>query len=132
MCAHLHRENGEACRPRVYLSLVAVFCIAATLATGTLFAGSTKPGQLFMPQGGAAPTANGDYIMATGGLNTPYRMFVEVPQGLSRLRVQINDADVGAGGLGEAAANRDRQRTAPWDTTATYSLFNPSGRWSRP
>jgi len=106
--------------------LILVTCLALLGAAGAQ-AGSTRPGELFMPQGENAPTASGDYIMSTGGLNTPYRYFIEVPAGTSRLVVDLFDADVGAGGTGEAAANRDRQRGGSWDTTATYRLYDPSG-----
>ncbi len=94
---------------------------------GILEAGSTRSGELFMPQGGGAGTPSGDYIMSSGGLATFYRYFIEVPAGTSRLVIDLFDADVGAGGTGEAAANRDRQRGGSWNTTATYSLRDPSG-----
>ena len=60
--------------------------------------------QLFMPQGSASGTANGDYI--TTGIDDPYRYFVEVPAGASRLVVDLFDADWGAGGAGEAEIAR--------------------------
>ncbi len=97
-------------------------------AAGAAYAGSTRPGELFMPQGGGAGTANGDFIMADPpGLNTFYRYFIEVPAGTSRLVVDLFDADVGAGGTAEAAASRDRARGGSFNTTATYSLRDPSG-----
>ena len=111
--------------------LVLVTC-TTVLASAELNAGSTRPGELFMPQGGAATTDNGDFIMATPspGLGEPYHYFIEVPPNLSQLVVELFDADVGAGGGTEAAANRDRARSNPgndWNTTATYTLYNPSG-----
>jgi hypothetical protein len=80
-----------------------------------------------MPQGGTAGTGNGDYVSDAGGLNTVYRYFVEVPPGLSRLAVEIFDADVGLGGAAETTAGRDRDRGGVFTTTAAYSLINPAG-----
>ncbi|NWG01082.1 MAG: hypothetical protein HXY19_09085, partial [Thermoanaerobaculaceae bacterium] len=100
----------------------------ALLGAPVAHAGSTRSGELFMPQGGGAPTQWGDFIASEPpGLNTFYRYFIEVPAGTSRLVVDLFDADVGAGDTGEAAANRDRQRGGSWNTTATYSLYDPSG-----
>jgi len=94
-----------------------------------LHAGSTGTSGLFMPQGGGAGTANGDFVAAQNGsgLDTSYHYFIEVPPGLSRLRVQLFDADIGAGGGGEAAAGRDRARGGAFNTTASYQLMDPSG-----
>jgi hypothetical protein len=48
--------------------------VSATLAGPLpLHAGSTNAGELHMPQGNAAGTANGDYLTSTAGLNTFYR-----------------------------------------------------------
>ena len=57
-------------------AIAALGLLTLTLPVG---AGSTGQTNLYMPQGAAAGTANGDYIMATGGLNTYYSYFVEVP-----------------------------------------------------
>jgi len=97
-----------------------------------VFAGSTIAGHVHMPQGSAAGTANGDYVTANpGGINSVYRYFIEVPPSLGRLHVELYDADVGAGGSGEANTGLDRARGTGFNTTATYSLFDPSGA-SRP
>ena len=80
--------------------------------------------------GSGSGTANGDYVSDSSGLNTQYRFFVEVPQGLGRLNVEIFDADVGIGGAAEATAGRDRAR-GTFDSSVNYSVFNPSGQ-SRP
>jgi hypothetical protein len=113
------------------MCLVAGF--AAVLVVKAAFAGSTTTGAPFMPHGSGAARNTGDYISrsatAPAGLNSPYRYFIEVPPGVSRLVVDIFDADVGLGGTTEAAAGRDRQNpnTASWDTSATYTLWNPAG-----
>ncbi len=88
---------------------------------------------IYTLQGAGAGTANGDYVTATAGMDTVYRYFIEVPAGLSRLQVELFDADIGLGGTGEAPAGRDRARssTPTFDTAATYSLIDPSGT-SRP
>jgi hypothetical protein len=82
-----------------------------------------------MPQGNAAGTADGDFISSTTdfpGLNTYYRYFLEVPPTLNRLRVQLFDADIGAGGAAEATDDRDRTR-GTFGTTAVYTLIDPNG-----
>jgi hypothetical protein len=87
---------------------------------------STGTASLQTPQGSGAPSSNGDYATSTAGLNGIYRYFVEAPPGLGRLVVQLFDADVGAGGAGEAAAGRDRARGG-FNTTAEYRLIGPEG-----
>jgi hypothetical protein len=59
-------------------------------------------------------------------LNTFYRFFIEVPPGLSRLKVELFDPDVGAGGTAEAAQGRDRARTG-FNSSVQYSLIRPDG-----
>jgi hypothetical protein len=82
---------------------------------------------LFTIAGSSSGTANGDYISDSGGLNTFYRYFIEVPPGLSRLTIDVFDADVGLGGGTEDTAGRDRDRNDGFDTTATYTLIDPTG-----
>lgn len=104
--------------------------LLVSLGISTLaHAGSTGSASLHMPQGSGAGTANGDYVTASAvpGLNTFYRYFIEVTPNLSRLQVELFDADVGFGGSGEASPGRDRARGGGFDTTATYSLIDPSG-----
>lgn len=104
--------------------------LAALLAAGSwpLGAASTGTSALHMPQGPCAGTANGDYVTAsTGGLNTFYRYFIEVPPGIGQLTVEVFDADVGVGGTAEGTAGRDRDRDGGslFNTTATYTLIRP-------
>ncbi len=87
---------------------------------------STAASSLFTITGSGAPTSSGDYISASGALDTFYRFFIEVPAGLSRLQVDIFDADVGIGGAAEATAGRDRAR-GTFDSSVSYSLVDPSG-----
>src|ERR1700680_2178111 len=115
----------------------------------TAWAGAPTPARaagtgttaLFMPQGVCAEVQFGDFITSnegngggcvapctqTIGLNTIYRYFVEVPAGLSRLRLQIFDADIGGFGTGEGVLQRDRTKGTSYSTFATYSLLNPAG-----
>ncbi|HKR64161.1 MAG TPA: C25 family cysteine peptidase [Thermoanaerobaculia bacterium] len=98
--------------------------------TGGLYAGSTGTTALHMPQGGAAGTANGDYVADAAALNTFYRYFIEVPSGISKLQIELFDADIGAGGGTEDTAGRDRTRNGDgvtFSTTANYTLLDPSG-----
>ncbi len=90
------------------------------------FAGSTGTAALQTHQGSGSTTAQGDFIHSSGALNTSAHYWIEVTPGLTRLQVQIFDADFGAGGGGEAAANRDRDRGG-FDSAVSYSLFDPTG-----
>ncbi|MGD2085472.1 MAG: C25 family cysteine peptidase [Candidatus Aminicenantes bacterium] len=84
------------------------------------FAANTPTGELLKQLGSGAAASSGDYISSSGGLNTYYSYFIEVPPGLSQMRVGIFDADVGLG-----AAND--WRTGSWNTAVTYTLYNPGG-----
>jgi len=80
-----------------------------------------------------ADASSGDYIStASGGLSGSqkyFSYFVEVPPGLSRLVIDLFDADNGIGGAPDRTGNRD------WDYAGTsgftgstqYRLYNPSG-----
>lgn len=119
------RLGGRAAALAAVLALSILLPSAAPPAR----AGSTGTTGLYTPQGGAAGTANGDFVSSPSpGLDTFYRYFVEVPPGLDRLVIEIFDADVGAGGdpEGTPAQGRDRDRNG-WNTTASYSLVNPAG-----
>src|ERR1700730_16174366 len=105
-------------------ALLALGCVL--LLPHAAGAGSTGSSSLFMPAGSGAPPSSGDYISASAGMDTPYHYFIEAPAGLARLRIQIFDADIGAGGNAEAALQHDRARSG-FNTTATYSLFDPTG-----
>lgn len=75
--------------------------------------------------GSGAPTSYGDYISSAqaGGMNTYHQYYIEVPPGLSQLRVRLFDADVGRG-----TTNRfDWQSGGSWNTSCRYTLYNPSG-----
>jgi Peptidase family C25 len=118
--------------------------------TGPRGATSTTSTPLFMPQTSGSEVQFGDFISSNtattagtcatpggvgclqgNGLNTLYRYYIEVPAGLTRLRVSIFDADVGAGAGENQAANgdlqRDRTKHAAYSTNAKYTLINPSG-----
>jgi hypothetical protein len=92
------------------------------------FAGSSGSTNLFTPAGDDRAAALGDFISATvgnGGIATFYRYFIEVPPGLTRLRVQVFDADILQGGAGESVAGRDYDDGAATVTTAIYTLVRP-------
>lgn len=78
--------------------------------------------------GSGAPTSYGDYVSSAqaGGMNTFHQYYLEVPPGLSHLRVRLFDADIGRG-----TTNRfDWQAGgggASWNTSCRYTLYNPSG-----
>jgi hypothetical protein len=95
-------------------------------------AASTGTNALITVQGSGASLDNGDFVTSSsGGLDTYYRYFIEVPfiegpPGLIRLVVEIDDADVGRGGAAEAASGRDRDRGG-YDTSVSYTLIRPDG-----
>ncbi len=110
------------------------FLAALLVAPGILRAGSTGSVRLLMPQGSGAGSANGDFIASTnnGAIDTYYSYYVEVPSGLSRLRIQLFDADIGDGPgtqeNGNGTAGRDRSRgNEGFNTAATYSLIDANG-----
>ncbi|MDP9194504.1 MAG: C25 family cysteine peptidase [Acidobacteriota bacterium] len=112
---------------------VATVCALAVFAL-PLHAGSTGPftpgattGNLHMPQGEDAGTANGDFLSDNDAIaiTGPYRYFIEVPPGQSKLQVDLYDADIGMS-AGEAILNRDRPRSG-YNSTVVYRLFNPAG-----
>jgi hypothetical protein len=121
------RVNAIICIMARRLFVVAV--CALVVSTASVYAGSTGTTALHTPQGGAAGTANGDFVSdadtPNGALHTFYRYFIEVPPSLPKLQIDLFDADVG-NNAGEDVLGRDRPRGA-YDTTATYRLFDPSG-----
>jgi hypothetical protein len=109
-------------------------CALAFAVAVPLYAGSTGPftagattGALHMPQGEDAGTANGDFLSDNDAIaiTGPYRYFIEVPAGATKLQVDLYDADVGISAT-EGPLNRDRDRGG-YNTTAVYRLFNPAG-----
>lgn len=96
---------------------------AATPTTGVV------TDQLIMQEGSGVPTAFGDFIASTGagGLNSPYRYYIEVPPGVASLQVDLFDRDVGGGGGADATGDRDRDLGGGYTTCARYQLFRPDG-----
>jgi len=80
----------------------------------------TPTGQLIKQQGSGAPIGYGDYIGSSGGLDTYYSYYIEVPPGTGRLVLRIFDADVGLG-----AANDWTNDT--FNTSVTYTIYDPNG-----
>jgi hypothetical protein len=107
--------------------------LLALLAAGVLgaagaFASSTGTSDLITIQGGGALRSQGDFVSAASpsGLDTYYSVFFEAPPSLSRLDVDLFDADIGDDGSGEAAEGRDRARSG-FNTDAEYVLLAPNG-----
>jgi hypothetical protein len=86
-------------------------------------AATTPTNQLLKQIGSGAPTSYGDYISSSGGLNTYYSYYIEVPPGTGQLHIQIFDADVGMGGGG--AANDWTNDT--YNTSCSYTVYTPTG-----
>ena len=133
--------RGAAGERRAGLRVLACFLLLAapSLDRGPARAASTGTTNLLMPQGTKAESQDGDFISSsvtstgcTGPctavpLDTIYRYFIEVPPGLTRLRIQIFDADIGADGAAEATLQRDRSRNNNFATTVKYTLLRPNG-----
>ena len=113
----------------IKIILVSLFLAFLQFLPGNLFAGGIPSNQLHMPMGKGTPLTSGDYVSinSDGGLGTYYSYFIEVTPGLSSLQIDIFDADVGAGGYAEINGPRDRQRNGSWNTTTTYTLYDPTG-----
>ncbi len=115
----------------IHFSYLFILLSLLFLSPSFSIAGSIPTNQLHMPMGASSPTANGDYVSASsGGLNTYYSYFIEVPPGIPRLVIDIFDADIGGAGEGTTGP-RDRLRGSSWDTSATYTLIDPSGNQRR-
>ncbi len=99
---------------------------ALLMATQPVRAGSTGSTALLTAQGSGSGTGFGDYVSDAGALDSFYRFFVEVPPGLSRLVVDVFDADIGLGAAAEATAGRDRDR-GTFNTAAAYRVIGPNG-----
>jgi hypothetical protein len=112
---------GRARALRFALALLS----AVALGAAPLLAGGNPSNEDFKPAGAGDGTANGDYITSTGGLQTAYHYFIEVPPGSSRLVVDLFDADVNSGGATENTADRDSNDSTA--TQAVYTLLDPSG-----
>jgi hypothetical protein len=101
-----------------------IFCliiISLLLIPKQIFAATTPTGQLIKQIGSGAPTSNGDYISSSGGLDTYYSYYIEVPPSTGRLVIRVYDADVGISG----GANDWTNDT--YDTSCTYTVYDPNG-----
>src|SRR5689334_15554873 len=110
----MRRLASQRAAWRVLAALLLVATVLMPASSMTPIASGASSGQtaLFTAQGSAAALTNGDYVSASGGLNTFYRFFIEVPPGLPQLTVEVFDPDVGAGGANEDTDGRDRDRTS--------------------
>ena len=76
----------------------ALLALGLVLGCSTALAGSSGgAASLLMQTGSGAPLSQGDYVSssATGGLNTYYSYFIEVPPGTASLQVDVFDLDLG-------------------------------------
>ena len=113
--------------------LFSVRAAARLLVLGVLLsatsarAASTGTASLYMPQGSGAATASGDYVSSSGGLNTSYHYWVEVPPSLGRLRIQVYDADTGTAPENtNGTEGRDRIRNTA-NVNVRYTVIRPDG-----
>ncbi|HEY4222522.1 MAG TPA: hypothetical protein VGO62_14300, partial [Myxococcota bacterium] len=114
----------------VIASLLAL-CATTSWATTARAASSGTPdatGKNFLrTNGGGQPVGSGDWVTnpTSPGLHAQFHYFIEVPSGLPNLVVEVFDADAGRGGNNEGV--RDLELTNNFNTTVSYSLFNPNG-----
>lgn len=109
-------------------TLLFLCLVSLPLIPMLVFAAAMPTTQLHIAVGEDRALSSGDYISAstaTGGLETYYSYFIEVPPGLSSLRIDIFDADIGFGDL--PTGPRDRRRGSSWGTSVTYTLRDPNG-----
>ena len=132
-----HHASMRPAVTRLGLRLLACLSVLAAppLHSPPAYAGTTGTTNLLMPQGPGSESQDGDYFTSdnvTAGcpgncpLDTIYRYYIEVPSGPTTLRIQIFDADIGAGGATEQYAQRDRTR-ATFNTKVKYTLLSPAG-----
>jgi hypothetical protein len=107
--------------PGTYIFCLIIFSLL--LMPKQVFAAATPTGELIKQIGSGAPTSYGDYISSTGGLNTYYSYYIEVPPGTGRMNVEIFDTDVGMGG---GAAVNDWTNDS-YNTSCSYTLYNTTG-----
>lgn len=120
------KQRGRVGLPGGFWVPLTLLGLLGVVVLSPLWAGTTGIVGLFDPQGGDSPRASGDYIVSGTGLNTFYRYYAEVPQSLSRLVVELYDADIGLDANDETE-NRDRGRDAGFTSTNEYRLLDPDG-----
>lgn len=116
------------------LSLITSFAVILQaqmlIAGGTPADGTFAGNQIHHILNSGLATENGDYINASGGLNSNHRFYIEVPPGLTgqTMTVQIFDADfVGSTEAADTTPGLDRRDEDSNNPTTTFSLFTPTG-----
>lgn len=111
-----------------------VFILSGMLLLAPLaFAGTTLPNTLYKNHASGLSRASGDYVInASTGLDAPYNWYIEVPQGLPNLTVEVFDSDFGLGSATDEGStgnpgNRDRFVGTGYNSSVVYSLFSPDG-----
>ena len=97
-----------------------IFSFLVLLIPKVSFAAYTPTNQLLKQIGSGAPTSYGDYVSSSGGLNTYYSYYIEVPPGTGRLVIRIYDADVGMGSANDWTSDS-------FNTSCNYTLYDPNG-----
>ena len=90
---------------------------------------ANPPSTYVVIAGSNTDVANGDFVSTStsgGGLGGTYFYRIEVTPGLSRLDVDIWDADIGKGADEQAVpGDRDERGGAAWESHFLYSLYRP-------
>jgi hypothetical protein len=99
--------------------------LLATTLPAAIFAGGMPSTEYRFPIGKTYAIGGGDIVSSnqTGGWNSYYSYFIEVPAGTGNLTVDIYDANI----YNATDNSTDEQLGSGWDTNATYTLISPSG-----
>jgi len=112
-------------RPLAAVVLIGAGVLLSAAARGRAAAFPTNVTIMLSVAGRQMGLSNGEYVTEQGGLNQPYRYYVEVPAGYSgSLVIDIFDADCGAGG---GSAARDFQHGGSFNSNFSYALTSPTG-----
>lgn len=101
--------------------------LLAGFSVGGIFAASTGNSAILQQNGRGAALQDGDYATESGWV---HRFFIEAPSGgLTRLRVQLFDADIGRGSFGGSYDYQAGDRGTPHARIPCTIQAGP--RWRR-
>ena len=108
---------GDMIQFRIKRGFSAFFAVwLVFFSVNGIFAASTGTTPILQQNGAGCVLQDGDYVTESGWV---HQYFIEVPSGLTRLRVQLFDRDI--------ASNHDFQAGGTWNTSCVYTLYNPVG-----
>lgn len=112
-------------RPALLLALTGALLVAMSFTGGKVEGASSGLTGHLTPASGGSGRSIGDFVSSSDAMDTYYSFFVEVPPNLSRLVVELFDADAND----DVEPNgRDRERTNNNSASNfTYRIFDPDG-----